>query len=218
MEFNDAQFLTDLDTFIRFKTCVEQNQPEFAAAREWIQGFFDPAVTAFDTFTFNGFTSLLIRPKASERPSLLGDGHIEVVPGGGGLFALRQEDDYLYGRGVADMKTQCLMMMTVLRDLLAVGQANDFWLLFSEDEEVGSAHGAQKMVELLDAKGCLPDVIFAPDGGPDFAYVEKEKGMISFDVALRGQPCPKKECPMKQNKPNSGRDGRLGRGHRVWPG
>lgn len=185
--FDSNQFLADLDTFIQFKTCVEQNQPEFAAARAWVQDFFDTAVTTFDTFTFNGFTSLLIRPKGSERPSLLGDGHIEVVPGGSGLFALRQEGSYLYGRGVADMKTQCLMMMTVLRDLLAAGKANDFWLLFSEDEEIGSAHGAKKMTELLDEKGCLPDVVFAPDGGPDFAYVEKEKGMISFDVTVRGQ-------------------------------
>jgi succinyl-diaminopimelate desuccinylase len=185
--FDNDRFLADLDTFIRFKTCVDQNRPEFAAARQWIQDFFDTAVTSFDTYTFSGFTSLLIRPKASKRPRLLGDGHIEVVPGGSGLFALRQEGSHLFGRGVADMKTQCLMMMTVLRDLLAKGHANDFWLLFSEDEEIGSTHGAKKMVKILDDKGYLPDVIFAPDGGPDFAYVEKEKGMISFEVTVQGQ-------------------------------
>jgi succinyl-diaminopimelate desuccinylase len=185
--FDADRFLADLDTFIRFKTCVDQNRSEFAAARTWIQAFFDPAVTAFETFTFEGFTSLLIRPRPSDRPRLLGDGHIEVVPGGHGLFALRQEGPYLYGRGVADMKTQCLMMMTVLRDLLATGKANDFWLLLSEDEEIGSTRGARRTVELLDSRDCLPDVIFAPDGGPDFAYVEKEKGMISFDVTVPGQ-------------------------------
>ena len=43
------------------------------------------------------------------------------------------------------------------------------------------------MVGLLDARKCLPDVVFVPDGGPDFAYVEKEKGMISFDVTVPGQ-------------------------------
>jgi succinyl-diaminopimelate desuccinylase len=185
--FDADSFLSDLDTFIRFKTCVDQNRSEFTAARAWIEAFFDPALTAIDTFSFEGFTSLLIRPRASERPRLLGDGHIEVVPGRSGLFALRQEGPLLYGRGVADMKTQCLMMMTVLRDLLATGQANDFWLLFSEDEEIGSAQGVQQMADLLDKRNCLPDVVFVPDGGPDFAYVEKEKGMISFDVTVRGQ-------------------------------
>ena len=77
--------------------------------------------------------------------------------------------------------------MTVLRDILAAGKVVDFWLLFSEDEEIGSAQGAKEMVDLLDAKDCLPDVVFVPDGGPDFAYVEKEKGMISFDVVVRGK-------------------------------
>jgi len=185
--FEKNQFLLDLDTFIRFRTCVDQNQPEFAAARAWIQEFFDPAVTTFETFAFDGFTSLLIKPTASEQPQLLGDGHIEVVPGGKDLFALRKEGPLLFGRGVADMKTQCLMMMTVLRDLLADRKTIDFWLLFSEDEEIGSALGVEKLVGLLDAKEKLPDVVFVPDGGPDFSYVEKEKGMISFKVVVHGQ-------------------------------
>lgn len=185
--FEIDQFLSDLDTFIRFKTCVDQNRPEFEAARAWIEGFFDINVTAFESFTFDGFTSLLIKPRASERPQLLGDGHIEVIPGSKDLFALRQEGPLLFGRGVADMKTQCLTMMTVLRDMLAEKKSIDFWLLFSEDEEIGSALGAQKLVELLDVRDCLPDVVFVPDGGPDFAYVEKEKGMISFEVTVHGR-------------------------------
>jgi succinyl-diaminopimelate desuccinylase len=185
--FDADRFLADLDTFLRFKTCVEQNEPEFVAARAWIKAFFDPAITAVDTFTFGGFTSLIIRSRDSRRPGLLGDGHIEVVPGRPGLFQLRQEGPLLFGRGVADMKTQCLMMMTVLRELLAAGEPNDFWLVLSEDEEIGSAHGAQQLVKLLGDKGLLPDVVFVPDGGPDFAYVEKEKGMISFDATVRGQ-------------------------------
>jgi succinyl-diaminopimelate desuccinylase len=185
--FDLVSFLADLEKFIRFKTCVDQNKSEFLAARQWIQDFFDPAVTDFETYTFNGFTSLLIKPKGSERPCLLGDGHIEVVPGRNDMFALEQQGAHLYGRGVADMKTQCLMMMTVLRDLLASRQAIDFWLLFSEDEEIGSEYGVQKMAKLLDERGCLPDVVFVPDGGPNFGYVEKEKGMISFEVVIEGE-------------------------------
>ena len=90
-QFDADSFLSDLDTFIRFKTCVDQNEPEFAAARAWIQAFFDPAVTFIETFKFAGFTSLLIRSRTSARPKMLGDGHIEVVPGRDGLFHLRQD-------------------------------------------------------------------------------------------------------------------------------
>jgi len=73
------------------------------------------------------------------------------------------------------MKTQCLVMV-VLRKLIDEGNHNDFWLLFSEDEEVGSANGVRIVLDYLSSKNLLPQVVFAPDGGPDFAYVEKEKG------------------------------------------
>ena len=127
-----------------------------------------------EAFTSGRFTSLVIRSRRPRRPSILGEGHIEIVPGRPGLFRLRQEGPLLFGRGVADMKTQCLMMMTVLRDLPAAGEPNEFWLVLPEDEEIGSAHGAKPMVKLMGERDHLPDVVSVPDGGPYFAYVEKE--------------------------------------------
>ena len=85
------------------------------------------------------------------------------------------------------MKTQCLMMMHVLRKLIDEGNHNNFWLLFSEDEEVGSANGVKIVLDYLDDNDLLPRVVFAPDGGPDFAYVEKEKGIMSFSVTTQGK-------------------------------
>ena len=75
-KFDADRFLADLDMFIRFRTCVEQNEPGFVAARAWIKAFFDPAVTAVDTYSFGGFSSLIIRSRSSRRPNMLGDGHI----------------------------------------------------------------------------------------------------------------------------------------------
>lgn len=105
--FDADRFLAYLDTLIRIKTCVDQNQPEFVAARAWIEASFDPAVTAVDSFTFGDFTWLIIRSRDSSCPSMLGNGHIEVVPGRPGFFLLRQKWALLYNRGVAHMKTQC---------------------------------------------------------------------------------------------------------------
>jgi succinyl-diaminopimelate desuccinylase len=185
--FDERQFLTDLGTFVRFKTCVDQNPEEFVKARAWIKAFFDPLKTEFVELTYGGFTNLLIKPRESRTPRLLGDGHIEVVPADDQLFELRRELGYLYGRGVADMKTQCLMMMWVLRELMAESAHNDFWLLFSEDEEIGSPNGVKRVVDYLDDRGWLPDVVFVPDGGHDFAYVEKEKGMLTFTAFMKGK-------------------------------
>jgi len=185
--FDKQRFLADLDTFVRFKTCVLQNRPEFDEARAWIKGFFDQDTIEFIELSYDGFTNLIVKPKESHRPKLLGDGHIEVVPAENELFELRCIDGKVYGRGVADMKTQCLAMMWVLRDLIDEGQHNDFWLLFSEDEEIGSPNGVQQVVDYLDDRRFLPDVVFVPDGGPDFAYVEKEKGILNFSAVIRGR-------------------------------
>ena len=100
--YDETSFLTDLDTFIRFKTCVDQNRSEFKDARAWIRAFFDDSTTEFVELTYNDFTNLIIKPKGSKKPRLIGDGHIEVVPGGDQLFELRNEDGLLFGRGVAD--------------------------------------------------------------------------------------------------------------------
>jgi succinyl-diaminopimelate desuccinylase len=99
---------------------------------------------------------------------------------------LREERGLLYGRGVADMKTQCLMMMVVLRRLIAEGDHNDFWILFSEDEEIGSPNGAKQVISYLCGQSMQPHIVFVPDGGHDFAFVEKEKGKLRFTVTMPG--------------------------------
>ena len=185
--FDRDRFLSDLRTFVGFRTVVCQNKGEFHKANAWIRDFFDPATTEILEIDCHGLTSMIIKPRDSQRPNVLGDGHIEVVPGEDHLFDLVEKDGILYGRGVADMKTQCLMMMWVLRRLIAEGRHNDFWIVFTEDEEVGSAYGVAVVVDYLCERGLYPNVVFAPDGGPNFAYVEKEKGIMSFEVEIAGQ-------------------------------
>lgn len=185
--FDQEQFLADLATFVGFETIVCQNPEEFRRANRWIKAFFDSEKTEFIELECHGLTTMIIKPRDSQRPNVLGDGHIEVVPGAPELFTMTEKDGILYGRGVADMKTQCLAMMWVLRQLIAEGRHNDFWLVFSEDEEVGSAHGVAVVVEYLAERDLFPRVVFAPDGGPDFAYVEKEKGILSFEAKIHGK-------------------------------
>ncbi len=185
--FRLDEFLSELETFVAFKTVVCENPDEFRRANAWIREFFDPTRTEFIEFDCNGLTSTLIKPRGSERPRMLGDGHIEVVPAEDDLFEMREESGVLYGRGVADMKTQCLMMIWALRRLIEEGEHHDFWLLFSEDEEVGSKHGVAVVVDHLRREGLMPPVVFAPDGGPNFAYVEKEKGICTFEIETNGR-------------------------------
>ena len=185
--FDLNQFIADLDTFVGFKTCVDINPIEFEQARDWIRAFYDSTHTEFIELEFEGYSSLLIKPAGSRRPRVLGDGHIEVVYGPEEQFKLKQRGERLFGRGVADMKTQCLMMMTVQRELIAEGNHSDFWVLFSEDEEIGSSNGAKRVIEYLCSHDMKPQIAFVPDGGLNFGYVEKEKGILRFSVSMPGQ-------------------------------
>ena len=173
--FDEPAFLEDLATLVGFRTVVCSNRAEFVRSSRWIRDFFDPALTEFIDFDCHGLTTTIVKHLGSKRPGMIGAGHIEVVPGSDDQHALRREGDRLYGRGVADMKTQVLAMMHTLRRMIAEGDHRNFWLVLSQDEEVGSEAGATVVVDHLVAKDLLPPVVFAPDGGPDFAYVEKEK-------------------------------------------
>ncbi len=147
--FDRERFLADLKRFIAFKTVVCQNEEEFLAANAWIKSFFDTKKTDFIEFECHGLTSTIIKPKDSVRPNMIGDGHIEVVPAEDEMFELREENGVLIGRGVADMKTQCLTMIWVLKRLIEEGRHNDFWIVFSEDEEVGSRAGVAVVADYL---------------------------------------------------------------------
>jgi succinyl-diaminopimelate desuccinylase len=186
MTFGLDSFIDDLTTLVGFRTEVCRNRSEFERANQWIKDFLHGLPLEFVEFDCNGLTSMIIKPVGSERPRMIGDGHIEVVPGPDRLFDLRQASDYLHGRGVADMKTQVLAMLYAVRDLALSGDHRDFWVVLGEDEEVGSAAGAAVVVDYLVAEGLLPSVVFAPDGGPNFGYVEKEKGIATFTVTARG--------------------------------
>ncbi len=185
-EFDLDAYIHHLTTLVGFRTEVCRNRNEFERTNQWIKDFLDGLPVEYIEFECHGVTSMIIKPIDSERPRMIGDGHVEVVPAPDHLFELRSRDGYLHGRGVADMKTQVLAMLYVLRDLGQSGDHQDFWLVLSEDEEVGSEAGTAVVVDHLVTEGLLPPVVFAPDGGPDFGYVEKEKGIATFTVTAPG--------------------------------
>ena len=179
-------FMSDLATLVGFRTEVCRNRPEFERANAWIKDFLVDVPIDPVEFDCQGLKSMIVKPVDSQRPRMIGDGHVEVVPAPDHLFELKERDGYLHGRGVADMKTQVLALLYTMRTLGKSEDHKDFWLVLSEDEEVGSEAGAVVVVDYLQAEGLLPPVVFAPDGGPNFGYVEKEKGITTFTVTAPG--------------------------------
>lgn len=180
------RFVDDLSTLIGIRTAVGGDPDEFGRARDWIRQYLADTDAEFLQFDVDGRTSTIIRPRGSVRPTMVADTHLEVVWAADQLFTARRDGDRLYGRGAADMKTALLVVLHVLRQVLHSDDHRDLWVVVTEDEEEGSQRGAAVVVEHLARHDCIPPVAFVPDGGHDFAYVEREKGSAILRVTATG--------------------------------
>ena len=88
-------------------------------------------------------------------------GHTDVVPPGPSdqwqsePFSPTIVDDYLFGRGAADMKSSLAAMVTALERLNAsdLQQRGSIALLLTSDEEGVATHGTKMVLEALESRG-----------------------------------------------------------------
>ncbi len=113
--------------------------------------------------------------------------HMDVVPAGDEAkwssppWKARLDGDRIYGRGVEDNQQGMVSSMVLAKALLESG-VTPYWnvgLLFVADEEVGSTHGIQ---HVLQSNNPLSphDLVIVPDGGlPDGSMIEvAEKSIV----------------------------------------
>jgi len=120
--------------------------------------------------------------------SIVLNGHIDTV-GVEGLdspFALRQEGDRLYGRGVYDMKGGVAVMLALGEYFVRHPPVGDLWLTFSGDEEDHSL-GTEQLV-----REWLPSVSPLPWAGIFLEPTECQigighKGFTWFEIEVLGQ-------------------------------
>ena len=116
-------------------------------------------------------------------------GHVDTVPVDGQAwsadpFALRRSDGRLYARGSTDMKGFVAACLAAVPDIKARNLARPLHLFISYDEEVG-CHGAQRLLQDLDASGLKPAmcVVGEPTG---MQPVLAHKGKLNLRVRVRG--------------------------------
>jgi carboxypeptidase PM20D1 len=124
------------------------------------------------------------RGKSAEAPPVLFLAHYDVVPADENgwkypPFSGEIADGYITGRGTLDIKSQMIAHFEAVEALVQQGfQPNrDIWFAYGHDEEVGTGHGADKIVEVL--KQC----------GLRFAGVLDEGGIV-VSGALKGVTSP----------------------------
>ncbi len=145
-----------------------------------LEPFLDHLAQGFEAMGFSAYTLeaegrpflLASRVEDPDRPTILGYGHGDTVPGMEGRWRRGRdpwrldagEDGNWYGRGIADNKGQVLVNMTALQSVLAVRGALGFnmHMLIEMGEEIGSPGLAEIAGELKDQINA--DLLLASDG------------------------------------------------------
>jgi len=113
-----------------------------------------------ETLKFNDVTNLWAR-RGTASPVLCFAGHTDVVPPGNEAewqhppFEATFVDEYIFGRGSADMKSGLAAMLTAIENFLGAHPQHDgsIALLITSDEEGRARDGTLKVIEALQDRG-----------------------------------------------------------------
>lgn len=128
---------------------------------------------------------LLFLSRASGKKKLLLLGHLDTVFPEGTFTTFSEDDDWLYGPGVCDMKGGNHVAITALRQVKKQqGEIYDIDVLLVSDEETGSDDSKYLTTELAkDYQACL---VFEAAGQHDEVVVAR-KGVATFTIDIDGK-------------------------------
>jgi len=124
-----------------------------------------------------------------DTPGVMLSGHTDVVPVDGqnwdtDPFQVTQNDDKLFGRGTADMKSFIAIVLAFLPEFIARPLKTPIHLAFSYDEEIGCI-GVRRLIEKLNAMPVKPAMCIV--GEPtSMQVVTGHKGKRSFTAKVCG--------------------------------
>ena len=182
---------------IRFQTDNNQNRQILEFLRDYLEDCgFHAEIVAFADKDGRTVDNLLARI-GSGSPHLLFGGHVDVVPAGDSNlwkyppFEAADDGEYLYGRGVSDMKGGIACFAAAVKEFLSGGSFNgSISLMISGDEEEGIVDGTERLLEYAAARGEKYD--FALVGEPSNPQKLGEaikigrRGDIFFKIISKG--------------------------------
>ena len=121
--------------------------------------------------------------QSAQRILLLG--HLDTVFPPGTFEGFREDEEWVYGPGVCDMKGGNIVALETLRELYRrFGKIHDIDVLFVSDEETGSDDSRSLTTELADEY----DLCFVFEAaGPDMNVVVGRKGIGTFEIDITGK-------------------------------
>lgn len=167
---------------IRFRSTMDRTR-ELRRIVDYCARYFQSTGFYIRRFEKNGVPSLVVTTKRTKRPKVLLAGHLDVVSAEDEDFIPRLTKSRLYGRGAADMKANCALMMHAVKKRAKKLSYTPLGLLLTTDEEISGVNGTKYVVY---DKGYSADVVLLPDGGHNFSVVTAQKGAIWFKYTAIG--------------------------------
>ncbi|HEX8647565.1 MAG TPA: M20/M25/M40 family metallo-hydrolase [Thermoleophilaceae bacterium] len=153
------------------------------AAAGFVKGWLESNDIAVKDGEHNGLPVIAATVGASEGPTVVLHGHLDVVPARPDQFEPRIEDDRLIGRGAYDMKGGLAGMMCALRELVAQDAVRVHFVCVSDEEsDEPFSRGSDYVVE----RGYTGD--FAITGEPtDLRIGVQAKGVLALRIDVSGK-------------------------------
>lgn len=131
----------------------------------------------------DGKPALVVTLQDTHAPALMLNGHVDVVMAQPEQFEPQVRAGRIYGRGSQDMKGSVAVLMRLLKDLAALEVRPDVGFQFVSDEEIGGAHGTERLL----AEGWRCDCFIAAEP-TDMHICNEHKGALWIDLHLPGLP------------------------------
>ncbi|MGQ0618821.1 MAG: succinyl-diaminopimelate desuccinylase [Panacagrimonas sp.] len=172
--------------------------PDDAGCCELIAARLRPLGFRIEYLNSEGVTNLWAT-RGSARPLSLLAGHTDIVPTGpldqwrSPPFEPAVRDGVLYGRGAADMKSGLAAMVCAVERLLASGEDHPGTLAFliTSDEEGMARHGTRHVVEVLKARGLVPDFAIVGEASSNLVLGDRivvgRRGSLGCNLRVIGR-------------------------------
>jgi len=172
--------LTQLISFPTLSTDLEANLLLF----DYLKTLIDPQAKI--KIIVNGNAAILIASYQDDLdPDIAYLVHSDVVAARDDQFKMRVDDDHLIGRGTSDMKYSIPVGVALLNELIEKKSELSFALVVTSDEEIGGFEGADYLAKKADFR---PTAMIVPDGGNNFDFIEKSKGVCQLLIEAKGIP------------------------------
>lgn len=175
-----------LQNLIAFQTITDDKATNHMAL-QWVEKQIETLPVTLVRFSQEGYPSLLITTRQTNKPKITLYAHMDVVKGQKDLFIPSIEKNQLHGRGAYDMKFALACYIKLLHEIGSDLSQYDFGVMIVSDEERGGFNGVPAIL----SKGYSTDLCLIPDGGgsengEDWSYESMSKGVYQITVTSKG--------------------------------